>query len=326
MPGVFISYRRGDASAEAGRLSDQLGRRFGEDRVFIDVDGIPVGEDFTEKIETALAGSDVQLVVIGPGWLDAAHIDGRRRLDDPQDFVRREIEGALQRDIRLVPVLVRGANMPAADRLPPSIAPLANRQAHELTHRRWRKDVEDLAASIRAPGAASEHRERLERMLGRHRRAAIIGAAAAVAAIVALLAVLLIGGGDPEVPGYVPEVRAIAADYEAEIGPLNEAVADVPQNPEAALDAIQAVTDQRRRARREFLALETFPGQATIVEAMRLAIGADLKYEQYARTQLPRFREQGDDISRGVRDRKEQFRAVFNAHLAELGEPPLPPF
>ena len=89
--GIFLSYRRDDTAGEAGRLAEHLVRRFGQDRVFIDIDTIAPGTDFTTELERALVGTTVVLVIIGRRWLTAADADGRRRLDVPDDFVRREI-------------------------------------------------------------------------------------------------------------------------------------------------------------------------------------------------------------------------------------------
>src|SRR4029453_2629620 len=103
-PTVFISYRRDDASANAGRLFDGLRRQFGNERVFLDTDKIAPGDDFTRVLDERLAASDVLLAVIGPRWLTIANERGRR-LDQPEDYVRREVLAALERGTRLIPVL-----------------------------------------------------------------------------------------------------------------------------------------------------------------------------------------------------------------------------
>src|SRR6266498_3676899 len=122
--GILVSYRRHESSHLAGRLYDRLADRFGEGQVFIDVDTIEPGVDFAEEISRAVATCKVLLAVIGPNWLTEADERGRRRLDDPDDFVRLEIEAALARDVRVIPVLVEGATMPRADELPPTLAAL----------------------------------------------------------------------------------------------------------------------------------------------------------------------------------------------------------
>lgn len=148
MRGIFISYRRDDAAGHAGRLFDGLKERFGAERVFMDVSDLRPGEDFVAALDRALAEADVVLAVIGPRWLDAADASGRRRLDDPDDFVRRELTAALASDGHVIPVLVHGARMPAAESLPAPLRALARRQAIALTDTRWESDVRDLVACL----------------------------------------------------------------------------------------------------------------------------------------------------------------------------------
>ncbi len=145
---VFISYRRDDTAGEAGRLADHLTRRFGPGRVFIDIDTIAPGSDFVAALERALTGTSVVLVVIGRQWLTTSDHRGARRLDDRDDFVRREIETALTRGARVVPVLVQNAPMPPADALPAPLAALATRQAVHIDHEEFSADVERLAEAI----------------------------------------------------------------------------------------------------------------------------------------------------------------------------------
>lgn len=141
---IFISYRRQDSAYPAGWLYDRLAERFGSDQVFKDVDSIELGDDFVETITNAVGSCDILLALIGQEWLDVAAEDGSRRLDDPDDFVRLEIEAALQRKVLLIPILVEGAVMPRGDQLPPSIAPLVRRQALELSPTRFRADTDHL--------------------------------------------------------------------------------------------------------------------------------------------------------------------------------------
>jgi hypothetical protein len=122
---IFISYRRADSAAICGRIYDRLVAAFGRDAIFKDVDSIPLGTDFAQYIGSILAQCAAQVVVIGPRWLSLADESGRRRLDDPGDYVRLEVEGALRRGIPVVPVLVDGATMPPVDHLPPSLQQLA---------------------------------------------------------------------------------------------------------------------------------------------------------------------------------------------------------
>jgi TIR domain len=148
MRAIFISYRREDAEGQAGRLFDDLARHFGEDTVFMDVAGIEPGRDFRRVIDEHVASCDVLLAMIGKTWIDAADESGRRRLEDPMDFVRLETASALKRDIPVVPVLVHGAHMPRADQLPADLAELAYRNGVELTHARWDSDVQVLIKAL----------------------------------------------------------------------------------------------------------------------------------------------------------------------------------
>ncbi len=142
---IFISYRRTDAAAWAGRLHMALEQRFNRNQLFMDVDNIKPGSDFVQVLDAQFAKCDVMLPVIGNGWLEARNERGLRRIDDPEDFVRIEIESALKRDKKIVPVLVDGASMPRASDLPESLKPLARRQAFFLSHNKFGSDVGDLA-------------------------------------------------------------------------------------------------------------------------------------------------------------------------------------
>jgi TIR domain/Protein kinase domain len=129
MPKVFISYRREDSLHQAGRLYDRLVARFGRRRVFKDVDSIPLGLDFRRVLSERVGECDVLLVLIGDHRLTASGPGGGRRIDDPGDFVRVEIEAALARGIPAIPLLVGIAPMPGPEALPPSLASLAYRNA-----------------------------------------------------------------------------------------------------------------------------------------------------------------------------------------------------
>lgn len=149
MGGIFVSYRRSDSAGEAGRLFDDLVHTFGEDKVFMDVSGIEAGRDFRKAIEEGVTKCGVLLVVMGPEWLTAKDERGASRLNDPGDFVRIETASALRRDIPVIPVLVRGATMPTAEQLPEDLKELAYRNCIELTHPRWKSDVQLLNGALR---------------------------------------------------------------------------------------------------------------------------------------------------------------------------------
>jgi TIR domain len=147
---IFISYRRHDSEGEAGRLFDDLVAQFGEHSVFMDVAGIEVGRDFRKAIDESVANCGVLLAMIGPAWLDEKNEKGERRLDDPGDFVRVETASALRRGIPVVPVLLRGAKVPRSEQLPDDLKELSYRNCVELTHVRWKSDVQVLVGGLRS--------------------------------------------------------------------------------------------------------------------------------------------------------------------------------
>lgn len=149
MAEIFLSYRRQDSQSATGRLADRLEERFGDERVFRDHD-IAAGENFVEAIRRSVESSTVVLAIVGRRWLDASDAEGRRRLDDPADFVRLEIELALQARVPVVPVLVEGATMPAADELAPLLEAFARCQAVELSETRWQYDFDRLVETLRS--------------------------------------------------------------------------------------------------------------------------------------------------------------------------------
>ena len=146
---IFISYRRDDSEGEAGRLSDDLAETFPEQSVFMDVDAIQPGRDFRKAIDESIRKCSVLLAVVGQRWVESKDASGRRRLEDESDFVRLEIASALQRDIPVIPVLVRGARMPSPEQLPEDLRELAYRNAVELSHARWKSDVQVLIRALR---------------------------------------------------------------------------------------------------------------------------------------------------------------------------------
>lgn len=144
---IFVNYRREDSAGHAGRLFDALSGQFAG-RLFMDIDTLQPGVDFVEAIEQAVGSCEVLIVVIGREWLTVEDAAGHRRLDDPADFVRLELESALARNIRVIPVLVQDAPMPRAEELPPSLARLARRNAIELSDARWAYDVHRLSGTL----------------------------------------------------------------------------------------------------------------------------------------------------------------------------------
>ncbi|HVG59808.1 MAG TPA: TIR domain-containing protein [Hyalangium sp.] len=149
MSGLFLSYRRSDASAWAGRLFDHLAARFGSLQVFMDVEGgIPAGAHLGQTLENALATCDALLVLIGPTWLSCTGEDGRPRLEAPEDWVRTEVSTALQRRILVIPVLFGGAQPPRGDSLPEELRQLAMLQALKVTDEEWAESVDKLVTEL----------------------------------------------------------------------------------------------------------------------------------------------------------------------------------
>ena len=136
MPHIFISYRREDSAGYAGRLYDRLSAHFGAESVFMDIDTIAPGLDCIEGIEEAISRCDILLVLIGKRWLSMTDASGQRRLDNPQDFVFLEVKAGLERNIRVIPVLVGGAIMPSAQELPTALSNLARRHTFEISDTR----------------------------------------------------------------------------------------------------------------------------------------------------------------------------------------------
>ena len=166
---IFISYRRDDSAAWAGRLSDRLSTHFPSNRIFMDVDTIEPGIDFVEAIEESVGSCDVLIAVIGNRWLTSSDRVGGRRLEKPEDSVRLEIATALKRRIRVIPVLVDGATMPEVGDLPDDLKALVRRNAIKLSHDRFRTESELLASTVArvlekaAPGRCErEAEDRLE--------------------------------------------------------------------------------------------------------------------------------------------------------------------
>jgi hypothetical protein len=145
---IFVSYRRQDASGEAGRLVDHLQEVFGEDSVFLDVETIEAGLDFIQAIEKALSSCSILIAMIGPHWASMKDPQGNLRLFNKDDFIRIEISAALKRDIRVIPVLVNGAMMPNPEDLPEDLQGLTRRHAQELSSSRWKYDSDQLTSVL----------------------------------------------------------------------------------------------------------------------------------------------------------------------------------
>jgi TIR domain len=146
--GIFLSYRREDTQHIAGRLADRLMDQFGAQQVFMDVDSIEPGMDFAEAIELAVSRCKVLIVLIGTNWIDVVDEQGNRRIDDPNDYVALEVKAALQRGIRVIPVLADNARPPRRDELPSDLQLLARRNAIRVNHDSFRSDLTRLLSTV----------------------------------------------------------------------------------------------------------------------------------------------------------------------------------
>ena len=162
---IFISYRREESRWSARSLYDRLSARFDRKQIFMDIDAIALGEDFVRAIEKTVGECDVLIAVIGAHWLTSIDEQDGRRLDNPEDFVRREIATALKRDIRVIPVLVDGAVMPRPTDLPDDLKPLVRRNALRVSDTGFDDDCRRLVAAVEQviEKTAAERREREEK-------------------------------------------------------------------------------------------------------------------------------------------------------------------
>jgi hypothetical protein len=147
---IFLCYRRDDTPGEAGRLYDRLIDAFGHDRVFMDIDSVPLGIDFVQHVTEQIAGCRAVIVMIGKRWLTIKDKRRRRRLDNPDDLVRAEVAAALKQKVPVIPVLVQETKMPVAEELPDDIRLLARRNGIALRHDQWRQGVERLLKELNA--------------------------------------------------------------------------------------------------------------------------------------------------------------------------------
>jgi Leucine-rich repeat (LRR) protein len=182
MSTVFISYRRTNTAGEAIALFKDLAALLGENSAFMDVQSIALGRDFREVLQEVTASCDLMLVLIGLNWADAKDERGRKGLEDPDDYVRLELEAALKRDIPITPVLVQAARMPGPEQLPVEIRDLAYRNGFELSHARWESDVREMIRRLglsvppsEIPSGDSRPGESLKSNFLRRRMIALIG-------------------------------------------------------------------------------------------------------------------------------------------------------
>lgn len=245
---IFISYRRDDTADAAGRLYDALAAEFG-DRIFMDIDTIEPGVDFVDVVHRAVGSCDVLLALIGDRWATVTDARGRRRLDDPEDFVRMEIEAALGRDVRVIPVLLQDAPMPSLDELPETLARLARRNAVQISPARWHYDVDRLVETLRkladAKVAAGEDTAKSSEPApkekdgeaGSRRPRLVVGVVAAVVIVAAGAALLRDRGPGSSTASRSPDASVVTTGEAppshavVEIDPETGKVIDMHPNP-----------------------------------------------------------------------------------------------
>lgn len=151
MSGIFVSYRRASSSAIVYRLVDELKERFGDEAIFFDVESIAPGMSFAQAIQQALSKSTIALIAIGPQWVHVTDEGGKRRLENPDDWVRHEVHAALNSRARVIPLLVEGAEVPSQTLLPSNIQELANLQAFTINKspEYWDFDIKRLEERLR---------------------------------------------------------------------------------------------------------------------------------------------------------------------------------
>jgi tetratricopeptide (TPR) repeat protein len=299
---IFINYRREDSIGTAGRLHDRLAQTFGQKNIFMDVDSIPPGVDFVADLNSQVAACDVVLVVMGPNWLDAKDETGRRRLDNPDDFVVIEIAGALARKIPVIPVLLDGTRIPKASELPDAIKALVRRNAVEILSTEFGRDAEALIEKIREVlngGSAAAVRGK-----------AVVGAAAAAV-------LLLIGVSGYTFFRHLVEQRVQRAELKweeerraAEV----EANRKVQQAEEQRLAAVKAEQERQAQAATEADAKRKAEG----AEQQRLAaVKADQERQAQAATEADAKRKaegaEQQQLAAVKADQERQARAAAEA-------------
>jgi tetratricopeptide (TPR) repeat protein len=301
---IFINYRREDSISTAGRLHDRLAQTFGQNNIFMDVDHIPAGVDFVMHLNDKVATCKIFLAVIGPHWLDAKDEAGQRRIHQPEDFVAVEIAAALDRNIRVIPVLVDGATVPRASELPDSLKPLARRQAVELRQLHFGRDADALIKRVREALNDGSDRTYL-------RRAAVAGVAAAVLLLVGWIGLISTNTlmWPPWAETRVGNDAKTRTDAEARHG-LDEATVKAEQEGQAraaaeAAEAKRKADDAERQAKQERQARAA--AEAEAAEAKRKADEAELqaKQERQARAAAEQAAQQQLIALKAEQDRKQ---------------------
>jgi hypothetical protein len=341
---IFINYRREDTAGHAGRLYDALAARFGDDHVFMDIDAIDPGEDFTQVVEQSVGSCDVLLALIGGGWTTTADREGRRRLDKPNDWVRVEIQTALDRpDTRVIPTLVQGAEMPSSDDLPPPLQKLSHRHAFEIRDSRWRSDVQRLIQDLEELAGA-----RTREVRGRWPQwtrsgwfvPALLGGALLVLAVVLALVLLSGGGGSGsgEDRAYVRQTDALLTQSANTRGDLNGLIGAVRGKSIARPEALRQIDEiiGQRKSLGQSLPVDPPASFEHSQQALRDSIDASLKDDEAVRRWIVAFYNGTPDEPKLFADvrslsvtasaKKEEFLAEYNdLRRRELDLPPTNP-
>jgi hypothetical protein len=278
--GVFLSYRREETKHVAGRLADRIAERFTSSQIFVDVDSIPPGVDFTRATQEAIDRSGVLLALIGPRWTTIEDAEGRRRLDDPEDFVVLELRAALELGIPVIPVLVDGAQMPKAAELPPGMEHFSLRNAVRLDAETFRRDVDwlltQLAKILPAPsGEASEPRPAPRRLMNRRAALRLAGALVVAAAGAGVWGVSKLVGSDPGAPQGPIDTRILAVKQQAPatladyLRDTNKATGDLTHDQLSQTGRVYALTIQLRGERGSKFPLRWFMTDADRATRLR---------------------------------------------------------
>ncbi|MDB4264754.1 toll/interleukin-1 receptor domain-containing protein [bacterium] len=141
---IFLSYRRADSQATAGQIAQFLESISLIDSVFLDVDGIEIGENFEQKIQPTLAKSTHAFLLIGPQWKGAVGTQDRPRIFDPDDVVRQETHMALNSNVKVIPILLDAATMPQPSELPDDLMNLSKINAFSLRNTHFNQDMDEM--------------------------------------------------------------------------------------------------------------------------------------------------------------------------------------
>jgi chemotaxis protein histidine kinase CheA len=277
---IFINYRREDSRADARSIYQRLERAFGSHKLFMDVDTIQKGRDFTKVLDDHLAQSDIMLAIIGKRWLGAEDEKGERRLEDPKDFVRVEIARALERDIPVIPVLVDGARMPKGSELPDDLEALSRRQASIVTHENFALDLEGLVRDL--TGLQPRRRRRTW-------MAATAAAVAVAVGLVALISIYALRGtnGSEEVALDTADGLSIETGEQSSMGASVAPVVSPDTAAQAADEAEAQAKAEEARKQREAAAIAAaiakYEEERKQREAAEEAVRAKLEQERRLR-------------------------------------------